>query len=57
MEKRTKTFPVCVQAYGSLCYRWFLILLGDGLNVRNIFDYEDKGVGFNICEYLKITLN
>ena len=27
-----KTFPACVQAYGSICYRWSLILLGDGLD-------------------------
>ena len=47
MEKRPKTFPACVQAYGSFCNTWFFTLPGYCLDIHNCSDFEEKIVGFN----------
>ena len=45
MERRAKTFPACMQTYGTFRNRLSLTLLGDCPDIRNISDYE-KNVGF-----------
>ena len=33
-----------------------LSLLGDGLDIHNSSNYEEKGVSFNTCQNLKMAL-
>ena len=54
-RKGPNAFPACVQAYWSLCYRWSLTLLSDGLDFYNWSDNENKGCSFSIWEKLKMT--
>ena len=52
----TKIFPACVQAYRSFCHSWSLTRLCDALHIHSLSNYEEKGVGFNICKNIKMTL-
>ena len=40
---------------GALFNRWSLTLLSDGLDTHSWSDYEVEGVGFEICQNLKMT--
>ena len=56
-EKGAKIVPACVKGYGSFCSRWSLNLLSEGPDIRNSFNYEERGVDFSICKHLKMTLD
>ena len=45
-----------MEAYVSFCNSCYLALLGDGLDSLIWSYYEEKDVGFYICEHLKMTL-
>ena len=47
-------FPAGVQAYGSFCSRLSLTVFGDCQEIHDWSDNE-KGVGFDLCKYLKMT--
>ena len=51
-----KAFQVHVQVCVKALDIWSLTLLLEGLDNPSLPDYEDKDVGFRICQHCKIIL-
>ena len=52
MKLDINTFPACVQAYVRFRDIRSVILPSDNLDISSCSDYEENGVGFNVCDIL-----